>query len=99
MARPVPTTEVPRIRLHRARCAAWAGPSWRLRGPSGRPVSGCGWPPMRVGVVLFMQNFADWGRFRAAAFDGPSSEADHAIVEAELHLADLVEPLGFDSLW
>jgi len=54
---------------------------------------------MKVGVVLFMQNFADWDRFLGGHFDRPASRPDHEIVDEDLHLADLVEPLGFDSIW
>jgi alkanesulfonate monooxygenase SsuD/methylene tetrahydromethanopterin reductase-like flavin-dependent oxidoreductase (luciferase family) len=54
---------------------------------------------MRVGAVFFMQNYGDWPRYRAGDFgDGPV-EPDHRIVEDDLRLADLTEPLGFDSLW
>jgi alkanesulfonate monooxygenase SsuD/methylene tetrahydromethanopterin reductase-like flavin-dependent oxidoreductase (luciferase family) len=54
---------------------------------------------MRVGVVLFMQNHGDWPRFRGGDFGGGPAEPDHRVVEDELRLAELVEPLGFDSLW
>ena len=54
---------------------------------------------MRFGVSFFMQNYEDWGRHTARAFDQPSATPDHEIWDRALGLADLVEPLGFDSLW
>jgi len=54
---------------------------------------------MRVGVVLFMQNYGDWPRYRAGDFGPGPAEPDYRIVDDDLRLADLVEPLGFDSLW
>ena len=54
---------------------------------------------MRVGYTTFAQNFTDWPRHRAGEFDRPAEISDAQIYEDELYLADLVEPLGFDSLW
>jgi alkanesulfonate monooxygenase SsuD/methylene tetrahydromethanopterin reductase-like flavin-dependent oxidoreductase (luciferase family) len=54
---------------------------------------------MRFGVSFFMQNYEDWGRHSARAFEGPAATADHEIWDRSLRLADQVEPLGFDSLW
>lgn len=53
---------------------------------------------MRVGVSLFTQNHADWERF-AAGSDAPQPVTDQQIYEEELALAELIEPLGFDSIW
>lgn len=41
---------------------------------------------MQVGMQLLWQNYL-------------GTENDHEMIKAETHLADLVEPLGFDSLW
>ena len=53
---------------------------------------------MRAGVHFNYQNYEDWDRFERAAA-GPSKVSDQQIYEEELHLAGLVEPLGFDSYW
>lgn len=53
---------------------------------------------MRAGVHFNFQNYADWDRFDAHAAGDPQS-ADQRIYEEELHLAGLVEPLGYDSYW
>jgi alkanesulfonate monooxygenase SsuD/methylene tetrahydromethanopterin reductase-like flavin-dependent oxidoreductase (luciferase family) len=54
---------------------------------------------MRIGVTLFFQNYGDWDRYDAKEFDHPSAISDAEVYEQELHLGDLIEPLGFDSLW
>ena len=54
---------------------------------------------MRFGVTFFMQNYEDWGRYDAKAYDRPARTVDWQIYEDGLRLADQVEPLGFDSLW
>jgi len=41
---------------------------------------------MRVGMTVVFQNPHD-------------GEADHTVYADELRLADLAEPLGFDSIW
>ncbi len=41
---------------------------------------------MQVGMQLLWQNYL-------------GQESDHAMIKAETHLAELTEPLGFDSLW
>src|SRR2546430_15513794 len=41
---------------------------------------------MRVGMTVVFQNPHD-------------VQSDHAVYADELHLADLAEPLGFDSIW
>lgn len=53
---------------------------------------------MRGGVHFNFQNYADWERFEDHAPGGPRV-SDQQIYEEELHLASLVEPLGFDSYW
>lgn len=58
---------------------------------------------MKVGVTLFAQNYTDWDRFEAIEAGAPDAPAqrisDAQIYQEQFHLGDLVEPLGFDSLW
>jgi alkanesulfonate monooxygenase SsuD/methylene tetrahydromethanopterin reductase-like flavin-dependent oxidoreductase (luciferase family) len=54
---------------------------------------------MHVGVSLFFQNYFDWNRYDAKEFDRPADTADSEIYTEELRLGDLIEPLGFDSIW
>jgi alkanesulfonate monooxygenase SsuD/methylene tetrahydromethanopterin reductase-like flavin-dependent oxidoreductase (luciferase family) len=53
---------------------------------------------MRTGVHFNFQNYADWDRFEAQRPEQPRI-SDQQIYEEDLHLAGLVEPLGFDSYW
>jgi alkanesulfonate monooxygenase SsuD/methylene tetrahydromethanopterin reductase-like flavin-dependent oxidoreductase (luciferase family) len=53
---------------------------------------------MKLGVALGWQN-SDWDRYDGDDFSRPPSTPDWSIVEENLHLADLVEPLGFDSFF
>ncbi|WP_236792219.1 LLM class flavin-dependent oxidoreductase [Amycolatopsis sp. GM8] len=53
---------------------------------------------MKVGVHFNWQNYTDWDRFLAKK-PGPPAISDQEIYDEELHLAGLVEPLGFDSYW
>ncbi|MYE46292.1 MAG: LLM class flavin-dependent oxidoreductase [Chloroflexi bacterium] len=53
---------------------------------------------MRAGVVLYTQNPGDFERF-AERGPGPPPVADSQAYDEELALGELVEPLGFDSLW
>jgi alkanesulfonate monooxygenase SsuD/methylene tetrahydromethanopterin reductase-like flavin-dependent oxidoreductase (luciferase family) len=53
---------------------------------------------MKVGVHFNWQNHEDWERFLAKG-TGPQKVTDQEIYDQELHLAGLVEPLGFDSYW
>ncbi|MEA2250264.1 MAG: hypothetical protein QOG70_506 [Solirubrobacteraceae bacterium] len=57
---------------------------------------------LRVGVAPLFQNYADWERYDALQADepvGPMVVEDSEIWQEQLAFADLVEPLGFDSLW
>jgi alkanesulfonate monooxygenase SsuD/methylene tetrahydromethanopterin reductase-like flavin-dependent oxidoreductase (luciferase family) len=57
---------------------------------------------MRVGVALFFQNYTDWDRSDArkrGEATGPMAVADRDVWSEHLELVELVEPLGFDSLW
>lgn len=53
---------------------------------------------MRVGAFFNWQNHLDWDRYRAKGAE-PPVVPDAQIYDEELHLAGLVEPLGFDSYW
>lgn len=53
---------------------------------------------MRAGVHFNFQNYSDWDRFEEQRPGGPAV-SDQQIYEEDLHLAGLVEPLGFDSYW
>lgn len=53
---------------------------------------------MRVGVHFNFQNYLDWDRFLAKE-PGPPKVTDQQIYDEEIALAELVEPLGFDSYW
>jgi alkanesulfonate monooxygenase SsuD/methylene tetrahydromethanopterin reductase-like flavin-dependent oxidoreductase (luciferase family) len=55
---------------------------------------------MKLGAVLTWQNYeADWGRYDTGDFSKPPFVPDVKIYAENRHLADLVEPLGFDSLF
>lgn len=55
---------------------------------------------MKIGCSFTYQNDeADWRRYDAGAFDAPPPIPDAQIYRENMHLADLVEPLGFDSMF
>ncbi len=54
---------------------------------------------MRVGVSLFTQNHGDWDRFEDGSGEQQSPATDQETYEAELALAEQIEPLGYDSIW
>lgn len=54
---------------------------------------------MKVGVTLFGQNYTDWERYQSGAFERQPRVHDSQAYEEEMAIGDLVEPLGFDSLW
>jgi alkanesulfonate monooxygenase SsuD/methylene tetrahydromethanopterin reductase-like flavin-dependent oxidoreductase (luciferase family) len=57
---------------------------------------------MRFGVAFNHSNYTDWPRFLALERGeevGPMKVPDSEILWEQYALADLVEPLGFDSLW
>ena len=54
---------------------------------------------MRFGASFFMQNYADWDRYEARGYDREPSRRDWEVYDEGVHLASLVEPLGFDSIW
>jgi alkanesulfonate monooxygenase SsuD/methylene tetrahydromethanopterin reductase-like flavin-dependent oxidoreductase (luciferase family) len=53
---------------------------------------------MKVGVNLSFANYNDWDRYLAKK-PGPPETTDQEIYAEDIHLASLVEPLGFDSYW
>lgn len=57
---------------------------------------------MRVGIALQFQNTRDTDRYFAIQRGeevGPAAKSDAEIFREQLALGDLVEPLGYDSLW
>ena len=54
---------------------------------------------MRVGATLFAQNYGDWDRHDAGDWDLDPKVPDSQILAEEIAIGDLVEPLGFDSIW
>jgi alkanesulfonate monooxygenase SsuD/methylene tetrahydromethanopterin reductase-like flavin-dependent oxidoreductase (luciferase family) len=57
---------------------------------------------MRFGIAFNHSNYTDWDRFLALERGedvGPMAKSDYQVLGEQFALADLVEPLGFDSLW
>jgi alkanesulfonate monooxygenase SsuD/methylene tetrahydromethanopterin reductase-like flavin-dependent oxidoreductase (luciferase family) len=57
---------------------------------------------VRFGIGFFFNNYGDWDRFEALERGepvGPMAFSDAQLYREELALADLAEPLGFDTLW
>lgn len=54
---------------------------------------------MKCGVAISAINSADWDRFNAQDWSRPPNIDDASLWDENLALGDLVEPLGFDSLW
>jgi alkanesulfonate monooxygenase SsuD/methylene tetrahydromethanopterin reductase-like flavin-dependent oxidoreductase (luciferase family) len=57
---------------------------------------------MRFGIGFFFGNYSDWDRFEALERGeevGPPTVEDAQVYREQLALGDLVEPLGFDTLW
>lgn len=57
---------------------------------------------MRFGVGFFFGNYTDWDRFEALERGesvGPMAIDDSQVYREQLGLGDLVEPLGFDTIW
>src|SRR6185312_15813218 len=54
---------------------------------------------MRTGVALFAQNYSDWERYERGDHGADPQIPDSQIYDEEVALGDLVEPLGFDSMW
>ncbi|AEA24035.1 LLM class flavin-dependent oxidoreductase [Pseudonocardia benzenivorans] len=53
---------------------------------------------MKVGVNYPFGNDSDWDRYKAQS-DGPQKVTDQQVLDEQLALVDLIEPLGFDSYW
>lgn len=54
---------------------------------------------MHCGVIVTGHNDGDWDRLMAGDYDRPPEVADYLHMEETLTLGELVEPLGFDSIW
>ena len=54
---------------------------------------------MHCGVMVTGYNQGDWERLLAGDYDRPPTVPDAIQFDATLALGELVEPLGFDSIW
>jgi alkanesulfonate monooxygenase SsuD/methylene tetrahydromethanopterin reductase-like flavin-dependent oxidoreductase (luciferase family) len=54
---------------------------------------------MHCGVMVTGYNQADWGRLMAGDYDRPPDVPDYEQMDNTLYMGELVEPLGFDSIW
>ncbi|HVN30244.1 MAG TPA: LLM class flavin-dependent oxidoreductase [Candidatus Binataceae bacterium] len=58
---------------------------------------------MRVGAVIFNQNYTDWDRYeaeeRGQSVGARPTKSDREIFNEELNVARMADELGFDSLW
>jgi alkanesulfonate monooxygenase SsuD/methylene tetrahydromethanopterin reductase-like flavin-dependent oxidoreductase (luciferase family) len=54
---------------------------------------------MKIGVSINTLNTADWDRVTSGDWDAPQVIPDAVAVDRTMELGDLVEPLGFDSMW
>ena len=54
---------------------------------------------MHCGVMVTGYNQGDWDRLMAGDYDRPPAVPDHKNMEDTLYMGELVEPLGFDSIW
>ena len=54
---------------------------------------------MHCGVIVTGHNDGDWDRLMAGDYDRPPDVADYLHMEETLAMGELVEPLGFDSIW
>jgi hypothetical protein len=54
---------------------------------------------MHCGVMVTGYNQADWPRLMAGDYDRAPAVPDYVNMETTLACGDLVEPLGFDSIW
>ena len=51
------------------------------------------------GVMVTGYNQGDWERLLAEGYSRPPAVSDAANMDDTLELGELVEPLGFDSIW
>ncbi len=54
---------------------------------------------MHCGVMVTGYNQRDWGRLMKEEYDRPPEISDAENMDNTLYMGDLVEPLGFDSIW
>ena len=54
---------------------------------------------MHCGVMVTGYNQGDWPRLMAGDYDRPPATPDAANMDDTLYMGELVEPLGFDSIW
>ena len=54
---------------------------------------------MHCGVMVTGYNQGDWPRLMAEEYDRPPMVPDYKNLEDTLYMGELVEPLGFDSIW
>lgn len=54
---------------------------------------------MRAGFAMLALNHEDWDRYEQNDFSYPAKTPDHETWARIIRLADLAEPLGFDSIW
>lgn len=54
---------------------------------------------MHCGVMVTSYNQADWERLMSGDYERPPSVPDSVQVDNTLAMGELVEPLGFDSIW
>src|SRR5207249_7264394 len=54
---------------------------------------------MHCGVMVTGYNQGDWERLLAENYSRPPAVSDAANMDDTLELGELVEPLGFDSIW
>ena len=54
---------------------------------------------MHCGVMVTGYNQGDWGRLMAEDYDRPPAVSDADNMDNTLYMGELVEPLGFDSIW
>ena len=54
---------------------------------------------MHCGVMVTGYNQGDWQRLMAEDYDRPPTVPDSQCMDDTLYMGELVEPLGFDSIW
>lgn len=54
---------------------------------------------MHCGVMVTGYNQQDWDRLMAEEYDRPPETADYLHMEETIAMGELVEPLGYDSIW
>ena len=54
---------------------------------------------MHCGVMVTGYNQGDWSRLMEGGYDRPPTVPDAKNMDDTLYMGELVEPLGFDSIW